>query len=363
MCRLGVSRYRNAASSPVSCSIVVCPRSSVVPVPPDAPRPARALGVRHLRTMRRGWCHGVGVGVPGGEPAGGGLVLNAFRLPAIRSAGAELLRRLVHGGDAPLAHRLAGGRHRRLRPRRGLRLLARLGGAGRERRRRGRDSAVLARVAAGAGAVLHRAEEELAFAVHRRRGAPRGRARHHVALPAPALPAAPAGPIGDGGPQHRLRRRRHPRPPPRHHPPAHRPADGRARARLHPRRRLGHRRQARTGLPPAARARPPGLGDRDHQLPAEPARPPGPTTSWTASGPWPGCATTSPSTAGTPAFIAVSGGSAGGHLGALLALTPGDPAFQPGFEEADTSVDACVPFYGVYDMTAGRGTAGTTRAS
>jgi len=59
---------------------------------------------------------------------------------------------------------------------------------------------------------------------------------------------------------------------------------------------------------------------------------------------------------GDPGFIAVSGGSAGGHLSALLALTPDDADFQPGFEEADASVDACVPCYGVYDMTAGRGT-------
>jgi acetyl esterase/lipase len=58
---------------------------------------------------------------------------------------------------------------------------------------------------------------------------------------------------------------------------------------------------------------------------------------------------------GDPGFIAVSGGSAGGHLAALLALTPGDPAFQPGFEDCDTSVDACVPFYGVYDMTRSSG--------
>lgn len=53
---------------------------------------------------------------------------------------------------------------------------------------------------------------------------------------------------------------------------------------------------------------------------------------------------------GDPGCIAVSGGSAGGHLAALVALTPGCPEWQPGFEEADTSVDACLPFYGVYDM-------------
>jgi len=59
---------------------------------------------------------------------------------------------------------------------------------------------------------------------------------------------------------------------------------------------------------------------------------------------------------GDPGFIAVSGGSAGGHLCSMVALTPGDPEYQPGFENAPTSVDACIPFYGVYDMTSGRGT-------
>lgn len=52
-----------------------------------------------------------------------------------------------------------------------------------------------------------------------------------------------------------------------------------------------------------------------------------------------------------PDFIVVTGGSAGGHLCALVALTQNDPAFQPDFEEADTSVQAAVPFYGVYDLT------------
>ena len=53
---------------------------------------------------------------------------------------------------------------------------------------------------------------------------------------------------------------------------------------------------------------------------------------------------------GDPSYLAITGGSAGGHLAALAALTPDVPEFQPGFEDADTSVAACVPFYGVYDM-------------
>lgn len=51
-----------------------------------------------------------------------------------------------------------------------------------------------------------------------------------------------------------------------------------------------------------------------------------------------------------PGFVAVGGGSAGGHLSALLALTANDPEYQPGFEGADTRVQACVPIYGVYDF-------------
>jgi acetyl esterase/lipase len=53
---------------------------------------------------------------------------------------------------------------------------------------------------------------------------------------------------------------------------------------------------------------------------------------------------------GDPDHVVVTGGSAGGHLAALIALTPNDPEFQPGFEAVDTSVRACVPFYGVYDF-------------
>jgi acetyl esterase/lipase len=60
---------------------------------------------------------------------------------------------------------------------------------------------------------------------------------------------------------------------------------------------------------------------------------------------------------GDPDYLVLTGGSAGGHLSALAALTPGD--FQPGFEDADTSVAGCVPFYGVYDMAGDDGDAYT----
>jgi acetyl esterase/lipase len=51
-----------------------------------------------------------------------------------------------------------------------------------------------------------------------------------------------------------------------------------------------------------------------------------------------------------PRFIAITGGSAGGHLAAFAALSADDRSLQPGFEDADTSVAACVPFYGIYDF-------------
>ncbi|MDF3340569.1 alpha/beta hydrolase [Mycolicibacterium septicum] len=62
---------------------------------------------------------------------------------------------------------------------------------------------------------------------------------------------------------------------------------------------------------------------------------------------------------GDPDAVCITGGSAGGHLTALAALTPNDPKWQPGFEDADTSVAAAVPVYGRYDWFS---TAGTGRA-
>jgi acetyl esterase/lipase len=54
---------------------------------------------------------------------------------------------------------------------------------------------------------------------------------------------------------------------------------------------------------------------------------------------------------GDPDRVVVTGGSAGGHLSAMVGLTANDPRFQPGFEDVDTSVRAFVPIYAVYDFT------------
>lgn len=49
-------------------------------------------------------------------------------------------------------------------------------------------------------------------------------------------------------------------------------------------------------------------------------------------------------------FVAVTGGSAGGHLSALMGLTGNRRELQPDHPDTDTSIQACIPFYGVYDM-------------
>lgn len=54
---------------------------------------------------------------------------------------------------------------------------------------------------------------------------------------------------------------------------------------------------------------------------------------------------------GDPGYVVVTGGSAGGHLTAMMGLTANDPRWQPGFEQVDTTVRAVVPFYGVFDWT------------
>jgi len=51
-----------------------------------------------------------------------------------------------------------------------------------------------------------------------------------------------------------------------------------------------------------------------------------------------------------PDFVAVTGGSAGGHLAALMGLTANRPDLQKLHPQTDTSVQACVPLYGEYDF-------------
>jgi acetyl esterase/lipase len=49
-------------------------------------------------------------------------------------------------------------------------------------------------------------------------------------------------------------------------------------------------------------------------------------------------------------FLGLHGNSAGAHLASLAALSGGNPKYQPGFEEVDTSIDACAPVYGPTDL-------------
>ena len=47
-------------------------------------------------------------------------------------------------------------------------------------------------------------------------------------------------------------------------------------------------------------------------------------------------------------MVLVAGSSAGAHLAATAALTANDPALQPGFEPADTAVQAAICLHGYY---------------
>jgi acetyl esterase/lipase len=54
-----------------------------------------------------------------------------------------------------------------------------------------------------------------------------------------------------------------------------------------------------------------------------------------------------------PSVLFVAGSSAGAHLAAMVASTPNDPDFQPGFEQVDTTVAAAVGLYGYYGSVDG----------
>ncbi|KAG0257368.1 hypothetical protein DFQ27_005173 [Actinomortierella ambigua] len=54
---------------------------------------------------------------------------------------------------------------------------------------------------------------------------------------------------------------------------------------------------------------------------------------------------------GNPNNLVVAGDSSGGHLAAMLALTPNQPAYQPGFEDVDTTVQGCIAQTAILDLT------------
>jgi acetyl esterase/lipase len=49
-----------------------------------------------------------------------------------------------------------------------------------------------------------------------------------------------------------------------------------------------------------------------------------------------------------PSTLFLAGGSAGGHLSSIAALTQNNPRYQPGFEDVDTSITAVASLYGWY---------------
>jgi acetyl esterase/lipase len=57
---------------------------------------------------------------------------------------------------------------------------------------------------------------------------------------------------------------------------------------------------------------------------------------------------------GDPDRIVLAGSSFGARLATLAGFTANDPAFQPGFEQADTSIAAVVALYGYYGGIASR---------
>ena len=246
-------------------------------------------------------------------------------------------------------------RDRALRPGGCLRLVAGVGGA---RDQRGRmDGPGRARPGVAARPARLHERRGGARPSRRRRGGPSpARRAHHVALPPPPVPAPAPGALGTGRAATSTT-----------------PATGcvpiastssaaagtvahrRPRPRLHPRRGVGHRGQARAGAPPPARAGPPRLGDGDHQLPPEPsghvARPHRGLQARPGLGARPHRGVRRRSAASSPCREARPAAT----WPRCWRCRRGDRAFQPGFEDEDVSVDACVPFYGVYDMTAGRG--------
>jgi acetyl esterase/lipase len=63
-----------------------------------------------------------------------------------------------------------------------------------------------------------------------------------------------------------------------------------------------------------------------------------------------------------PRAIFIMGGSAGGHLSSLAAVTAHDRTMQPGFESHDVSVAGCISMYGAVDIFACHGAVASSAA-
>ena len=151
-------------------------------------------------------------------------------------------------------------------------------------------------------------------------------------------------------PRRRLRPRARPARAARRLPPAGRRRRRRAGAAAGARRRLDARQQGPAGHPADAAPGRQGLGLRGDQLPARPARRLARRTSSTSSGRSPGSASTSRSTAGTRRTSRSPAARPAATSPRSPRSRPNDPECQPGFEDADTSVQVAVPHYGVYDF-------------
>ena len=160
-----------------------------------------------------------------------------------------------------------------------------------------------------------------------------------------ALPVLPRG-VG-AAPEPRLCERRFTRPSSRHLLQGG--GRGRPGAPVLPRRRLGDGGQARAGHPDARASRRAGLCLRERQLRPEPEGEMAPSRPRLQAG----------AGLGEETHRRVRGRSRpclrGRRFGrrpscALVALTAGEAAWQPGIEDEDTTVAACIPLYGVYDF-------------
>ena len=120
-----------------------------------------------------------------------------------------------------------------------------------------------------------------------------------------------------------------------------RPPQGCAGHLLHPRRGVDLRRQARAGSPDAARVRRAAGGSWSRA-----------TTDWRRRHPWPAqiedvtrtlawIKKNIASHGGDPERVVVAGGSAGGHLAALLALSADDPTWRPERRRAESRTGRC----------------------